>query len=298
MLDELLEVIHSLNNQESKLQAILRECRSSISLEEYNRVCEERDTLVTDLASANERISQLEHQLSACVKEAQNLRETSDFTNQIQTQALAQARDEAHRWHDQCTRMEAAREVRAAQIDALIQALHASTATSIASLNTKGIRTNQAFPNRHTGKQPGSVSKRPKQGHDLPPSSSHPKGMSETATKLEDETDRYIGLENEINPLLHLDDVTDPRRIIPSDRWVRSHGHREDDEGFQLDNAELEDESDTDEMVIVARANVAAAAMTQMPTRNRIQEDSDYMSGSGKKRKAHPVGGSPRKAKR
>lgn len=125
-------------------------------------------------------------------------------------------------------------------------------------MNTKGIRTNQAFSNRHTGKQPGSVSKRLKQAHDLLPSSSHPKGISETATKIEDETDRYIGLENDIDPQLHLDDVTDPRRMIPSDRRVRSHGHREDDEGFQLDNAEFEDESDTDEMVIVARANVCS----------------------------------------
>lgn len=58
---------------------------------------------------------------------AHDVSSQSDFTNQIQTQALAQARDEAHRWHDQCTRMEAAREVRAAQIDALIQALRVST---------------------------------------------------------------------------------------------------------------------------------------------------------------------------
>jgi len=297
MHDELLAVIHNLNNQESKLQAILRECRSNINIEEYNRVCEERDTLVTDLANANERIVQLEHQLSACAKEAQNLRETSDFTNQIQTQALAQARDEAHRWHDQCTRMEAAREVRTAQIDALIQALHASTAPGVASLSTKGIRMNQKTPNRLTGSQPGSASTRHKQAYDVPKSSSHPKGMSEAATKVEDE-DGYAGTEHEIDPLLHLDDVNDPRRTMPSNRWVRSYGYR-DDEEFQPDNVELGDESEADEMVIVARANrmkTAVAAITQTP-KKRIQEDSDYTHGSGKKRKTPPAS-APRKAKR
>jgi hypothetical protein len=91
----------------------------------------------------------------------------------------------------------------------------------------------------------------------MPSSSSHPRGASEAATKIEDETDRYIGRENGVDPLLHLDDVTDPRRVVPpSDQWVRSRGYKEDDEEFQPDNAELEDESDTDEMVIVARANV------------------------------------------
>ena len=90
----------------------------------------------------------------------------------------------------------------------------------------------------------------------MPKSSSHPKGMSEAATKVEDEHDGYPGTEHEIDPMLHLDDVTDPRRTIPSNRWVRSYAYRDDDEEFQPDNVELGDESDTDEMVIVARANV------------------------------------------
>ena len=40
-----------------------------------------------------------------------------------------EVREEAGRWHEQCTRMEQAREVRASQIDALIEALHAQHST-------------------------------------------------------------------------------------------------------------------------------------------------------------------------
>jgi len=40
-----------------------------------------------------------------------------------------EAREEANRWHEQCTHMEQAREVRATQIDALIEALQAQHST-------------------------------------------------------------------------------------------------------------------------------------------------------------------------
>ncbi|KAF8333562.1 uncharacterized protein EI90DRAFT_3153730 [Cantharellus anzutake] len=129
--DELLGVVHLLSKaariigeQEARLGSLAREYKSSVTLEEFQKVAEERDNLQDNLNQANERVLELENQLSSTLKEFRSHRDAAELTSRLKNQALAEAREEANRWHEQCTRIEQAREVRASQIDALIQALH------------------------------------------------------------------------------------------------------------------------------------------------------------------------------
>jgi len=215
--------------------------------------------------------------------------------------------------------MEAAREVRTTQIDALIKALQASSGQvqGHSHLITK------SFPNQSSSilspsqlaKITGTLVPHRSETFNAAVSSSHL-----TVTPRRESIPKVEDINGQISDLSQLDyqaqpvlgDLTDPRRIMPltTKRWPSAPQHvnlyeQEEDGGMDHDeeyDVDPDEESDTDEMVIVAGSNkILSVPKASGPTPSHKQPNNatpGNLNRSGKKRKAPLDQGPARKAKR